>query len=191
MQSQKFLDKLYTYGITTLAQIQNKTSNAILTHEEFRITYKHVPKIIKEALQQAQVLFSLSQPHMPQRTIQPTQHINPIAIQPPLGQAIHKIIKEKNVTRKDKWGAQAINKSYLCQWKTTTNITQQWRKKEDLLHPDNILIDHNLLVIAQYHNELIKQKMAKTYDNYFTHVQSKYTKFIQPPLKITNLTTSI
>jgi hypothetical protein len=50
IQSQKFLDKLYTYGITTLLQIQNTTTNTILTPEEFRTIYNHAPKIIKEAL---------------------------------------------------------------------------------------------------------------------------------------------
>jgi hypothetical protein len=71
------------------------------------------------------------------------------------------------------------------------NIIHQWHKEEDLLHPDNILLDHNLLTITQYHNTLLEQKMAKTYANYLTHVQTKDKKFIQPPLKITNLTTSI
>jgi hypothetical protein len=32
--------------------------------------------------------------------------------------------------------------------------------------------------------------MTKTYTNFLTHVQTKDKKFIQPPLKITNLTTS-
>ena len=76
IQSKKFLDKLYTYGITTLPQIQNKTSKAILTHEEFRTIYTHAPKTIKEALQQAQILFPHPQPHTPQRNIQPTQSVN-------------------------------------------------------------------------------------------------------------------
>jgi hypothetical protein len=57
IQSQKYLDKLYTYGITTLTQILNKTSTTILTPEEFRITYKNSPKTIKATLQQAQILF--------------------------------------------------------------------------------------------------------------------------------------
>ena len=194
LQTQKFLDKLYTYGITTLPQIQNNTNKAILTHEEFRTSYSYAPKTIKEALQQARILFPPPQPHTPQRTIQPTQVISIINvhhIDPPLGQAIHKIIKKKITTRKDKWGAQAINKAYLCQWQNTDITTQQWRKEEDLLHPDNILLDHNLLTITQYHNTMLEHKMTKAYANYFTHVQTKDKKFIQPPLHITNLTTSI
>ncbi len=129
---------------------------------------------------------------MPLRNIQPTHPINLTNTQqtnPPLGQAIHKIIKEKSTTRKDKWGAHAINKSYLCQWQHSDNTTHQWRNEEDLLHPDNILLDHNLLTITQFHNQLLKQKIAKTYDHFNTHVQTKDKKFIQPPLNITNLTT--
>jgi hypothetical protein len=193
IQSQKFLDKLYTYGITTLLQIQNTTTKAILTLEEFRTIYNHAPKTIKAALHQAQTLFPHSQTHTPQRTIQPpppTNITNTQQLDPPLGQAIHKIIKEKTTTRKDKWGAQAINKSYLCLWQNTNNTIQQWRNEEDLLHPDNILFDHNLLTITQYNNTLFEQSMAKTYANYLSHVQTRDKKFIQPPLKITNLTTS-
>jgi hypothetical protein len=193
IQSQKFLDKLYTYGITTLLQIQNTTTNAILTPEEFRTIYKHAFKAIKAALHQAQILFPYSQPHTPQRTIQPPPPTNLTNIQqldPPLGRSIHKIIKEKTTTRKDKWGAQAINKSYLCLWQNSNNTIQQWRNEEDLLHPDNILLDHNLLTITQYNNTILEQTMAKTYANYLSHVQTKDKKFIQPPLKITNLTTS-
>ena len=32
--------------------------------------------------------------------------------------------------------------------------------------------------------------MAKAYEHYTTHIQTKDNKFIQPPLNITNLTTS-
>jgi hypothetical protein len=71
------------------------------------------------------------------------------------------------------------------------NTIHQWRKEEDLLHPDNILLDHNLLTITQYHNTILEHEMANTYANYLTHVQTKDKKFIQPPLKITNLSTSI
>ena len=193
IQSQKFLDKLYIYGITTISQIQNTTTKAILTPEEFRTIYKHAPKTIKAALQQAQILFPNLQIQTPQRTIQPPTSTNQTHTQqldPPLGQAIHKIIKEKTTTRKDKWGAQAINKSYLCLWQNANTIIQQWRNEEDLLHPDNILFDHNLLTITQYNNTLLEQATTKTYANYLTHAQTKDKKFIQPPLKITNLTTS-
>ena len=193
-QSQKFLDKLYTYGITTLPQIQNKTNKAILTLDEFRTLYKHAPKTIQAALQQAQLLFPQPPPYTPQGNAQPTQPINLTNTQqiaPPLGQAIHKIIKDKTTFRKDKWGAQAKTKSYLCQWQDIHTTTHQWRKEEALLHLDNILLEHNLLTITQYHDSITKQQAAKTYANYLTHVQTKDTKFIQPPLKITNLTTSI
>jgi hypothetical protein len=64
----------------------------------------------------------------------------PILLQPTLGQPIQTIIKDKTNTRKDKWGAQAINRMYLCQWQLPLGVTQQWRKKKELLHPDNILL---------------------------------------------------
>lgn len=35
-KSQKYLDKLYTYGINTLTKIQNQETKAMLTPEEFR-----------------------------------------------------------------------------------------------------------------------------------------------------------
>ena len=53
MKTQKYLDKLYIYGVTTITQIQNKDTMAILTPEEFRLIYRHTPKKIKEELQQA------------------------------------------------------------------------------------------------------------------------------------------
>ena len=56
-KSQHYLDKLYTYGITTLPQIQNTKTKTMLTLEEFRTTHKHIPKVIKDALQWAHLLF--------------------------------------------------------------------------------------------------------------------------------------
>ena len=88
-------------------------------------------------------------------------------------------------------GALAINESYLCLWQNSNTTIQKWRKEEDLLHPDNIFFDHNLLTIIQYNNNLLAQTMTKTYTTYLIHVQTKDKKFIQPPFKITNLTTSI
>ena len=119
-QFQKYLDKLYTYGITTLPQILNKNKTTILTSEEFRTTYKNLPKTIQAALHQARILFP--QPPQPalQITPQTTQtHTQPTNPTPNLifGTAIHKIIKAKTTIRKDKWGAQAIKKTFLCQWK--------------------------------------------------------------------------
>ena len=74
IQSQKYLNKLYTYCITTLPQIQNKTNRAILTPEEFRSTYKNSSKTIRATLQQAQILFLQPQQSAPQRTPQTTQN---------------------------------------------------------------------------------------------------------------------
>lgn len=101
-QFQKYLDKLYTYNITTLTQIQNKNNKVILTLKEIRTTYKHVPKSIKATLQQAQILFPHPQPPIPQRNPQLAQQADtnyveyPHPLQPVLGQAIHKIVKGKN-----------------------------------------------------------------------------------------------
>ena len=44
--SQQYLDKLYMYDITTLPQIQNKATLAIITSKEFHTKYKHTPKTI-------------------------------------------------------------------------------------------------------------------------------------------------
>ena len=194
VQSQKYLDKLYTYGITTLPQILNKTNASILTPEEFRIIYKSSPKTIKVALQQTQILFPQPQQPTSQRTPKITQHppqdTNP-NLNPILGNAIHKIINEKITTRKDKWGAQATKKTYLCQWQTTNSTTHQWRTEEDLLHPDNIFLNHNLLAITQYHTANITQNTTNTYVKYLTNTQTKDIKFIHPPLTITNITVNI
>jgi hypothetical protein len=56
-KTQKYLNKLYIHGITTLSQIQNPETKNILTPKKFQVIYKHVPKLIKEALQQALELF--------------------------------------------------------------------------------------------------------------------------------------
>jgi hypothetical protein len=60
--TQKYLDKLYMYGITTIAQIQNPDTMGILTPEEFRSKYKQIPKTIKAVLQQAKILFPTPTP---------------------------------------------------------------------------------------------------------------------------------
>ena len=54
-------------------------------------------------------------------------------------------------------------------------------------HPNNILLDHNLLLITQYHMRTLKHKTTQTFDKYLNHIQTKDNKFIHPPLKITNL----
>ena len=106
-KTQTYLDKLYTYGITTITQIQNKDTRAILTPDEFKAIYRHTPKTIKEALQQAKILFpNPPPPPTPQRTHltleQPipssnTQHPN-IHTQHNLGRAIHTITQVKTTT---------------------------------------------------------------------------------------------
>lgn len=74
---------------------------------------------------------------------------------------MHTITNDKITTRKDKWGAQAIKRTYLCQWQSTQGYTQQWCTEEDLLHPYNILLEHNLLLITQYQNTKRTQKATK------------------------------
>lgn len=150
---------------------------------------------MKDALQQAQTLFpplTLT----PHRNHSQTTQGTPIFIThnpqtPPhtiLEQTTQAIINGKTTAQKDKWGAQAVKISYLCQWQTASGPTQQCRTKEDLLHPDNILLDHNLLLIAQYHTKALKHKTTQAYATYLNHTQTKDNKFIHPPLKITNLT---
>ena len=183
------------HGITTLAQIQNPDTMGILTPVEFQTRYKQISKAIKTALQQAQTLFPTPPPSTPHTNRPlPPQNINTNttttltpSTQPTLGCAIHNIIQDKTTIRKDKWGAQAIKRSYLCQWRTHNETTQQWRTEENLLHPDNILLDHNLLLITQYHKTKTEHETTQLYKDYTHHSQSKDNKFIHPPLKITNL----
>jgi len=65
--------------------------------------------------------------------------------------------------------------------------TQQWRKKEELLHPDNILLEHNTLRIIQYRHAQAKHKIIQTYNNFLHHKQTRDNKFVYLPHKITNL----
>ena len=166
-------------------QIQNKENTAILTPEEFLATYNHITKTIKKALQYATTIFTrattptqhLPRTHLPQQTstnITPT-HIPPI-LQPTLGRAIHTITQDKTSIRKNKWGPQAITKQYLCQWQTPQGSTLQWRKEEDLLHPDNILLDHNLLHITQFHNKAKEQLAIQEYTTHNTHTKTNTTR---------------
>ena len=53
------------------------------------------------------------------------------------------------------------------------------------------MLDHNLLLITQYHNASIGQTTAEKYATYLTHTQTKDKRFIHPPLKFTNLKTHI
>jgi hypothetical protein len=59
VKTQKYLNKFYIHGITTISQIQNPKTKNIFTPKEFQGIYKHVPKLIKEALQQALELFPI------------------------------------------------------------------------------------------------------------------------------------
>ena len=196
--TQKYLDKFYMYGITTLTQIQNPETKSILTPKEFQFIYKYIPKTIKEALQQASIIFPppplANITNSPQQTI--PQSENTIhAPSPPLnlilGQSIQNIVKEQTTTKKDRWDAQSIREKYLCQWQVPLGTIQQWRKEEELLHKDNILLEHNILRIIQYHREQAKLNIAREYASCLNHTQSKDSKFIHPPLHITNLKLSI
>ena len=83
--------------------------------------------------------------------------------------------------------SEAIQKMYLCQWQLPQGTTQQWRKEEELLDRDSILLEHNILCMTQYHKKQTKQKTIQTYANLINHTKSKDNKYIHPPLKITNL----
>ena len=165
IKSQKYLDKLYTHGITTLAQLQNTNTTAILTQEEYRTIYKYIPKTIKEALRQATIIFPTTTPtHLPNHlqttptniTLDLTRQSH--HIDPTLGHVIYEIMDIKITNRKGKWGAQTTKRKYQCQWLTPHGITQQRRQEDDLLHPDNILFEHNLLLTTRYHTTTHKQK---------------------------------
>ena len=67
--SQKYLTEFFLYSITTLHQIQNPTTKAILNQEEFKYKYKASQKLIKEALEQALFLFPLNPLQKPTATI--------------------------------------------------------------------------------------------------------------------------
>lgn len=65
----KYLNNLHMYSITTITQIQNSTAQHTLSPQEFTIKFKASSKPIKEALQQAQILFlSPTQPIATTRT---------------------------------------------------------------------------------------------------------------------------
>ena len=88
-------------------------------------------------------------------------------------------------------GCSSYHKSHLCQWQLPQGTTQQWCKEEELLHPDNISLEHNILCITQYHNTQRTQRTTQMYANCLNHTQSKDNKYIHPPLKITSLQLSI
>ena len=66
-----------------------------------------------------------------------------------------------------------------------------WRYKDELLHPDNILLEHNILCLTQYHTKQTETNTTLKYASCLNHIQSKDNKFIHPPLQITNLKLSI
>ena len=45
-----------------------------------------------------------------------------------------------------------------CQWQVLQGKIQQWRKMDELVHPDNILLEHNILRITQYHTKQLELK---------------------------------
>ena len=45
-----------------------------------------------------------------------------------------------------------------CQWQVLQGKIQQWRKMDELVHPDNILLEHNILRIKQYHTKQLELK---------------------------------
>ena len=61
----KYLDKLYIYGITTLPQIQNLATGTILTPQEFKSTYTHIPRTSKRPSNKHQQYSSLHQSQIP------------------------------------------------------------------------------------------------------------------------------
>ena len=73
---------------------------------------------------------------------------------------------------------------------TTRNLStmvQRRRTNAPGQHP----LEHNTLRIAQYHHTQIKQQTIQTYTKFLNHKQTKDTKYVHPPRKITNLTLSI
>ena len=53
----KYLNKIFIYNIITITQIQSPTTQHILYPLEFKNKFKAIPKLIKEILQQANILF--------------------------------------------------------------------------------------------------------------------------------------
>lgn len=56
IHTKNYLNKLYQYNITTLAQIQNLENTAIIFHEEFKHKHRSHPQAIKNALNQANAI---------------------------------------------------------------------------------------------------------------------------------------
>ena len=173
------------HGQTIHIQYHNNNTNPKQEHyghtnpEEFRAIFKQTPKIIKDALQQAKILFPtpphashMNHPQQSQQTLSNITHNPTSSTQFTLRQVIHTIIKENTTTKQDKRGAQAIKRTYLCQWQTTHGKTQQCRTEENLLHPDNILLDHNLLLIIQYYKTIMTQIATQIYVDYSNYSYS-------------------
>ena len=121
------LKELYGYSITTITQIQiYATQHSILSPQEFKIKSKAFPKLTKEALQQAKILFPIPiQPIATPPTQEPLHALNTSNDNQYVGKQKHIITNTKTTSYKDKWGAQAIKKPYLCQCNTIP-ITIKW-----------------------------------------------------------------
>ena len=68
-----------------------------------------------------------------------------------------------------------------CQWQVPQVKIQQWRKMDELVHPDNILLEHNIHCITQYHTKQLELTTTQHYNSCLNHTQSKDNKFIHPP----------
>jgi hypothetical protein len=191
--TKKYLNKLHTYNITTLAQIQNPDTHHILSPKEFKQKFKVAPKLIKEALAQTQLLF----PHNPPTTHNsPPQHVTTLIppintnnqVDPTSGKPIQDIINTKTTTHKDKWGAKAIKQHYLCQWNTPPANTTKWVEASLLLHHDNVALDHNIYILHKFLRNQQETNTLTTYNSCINFRQSKDQRFIRPPIIAPNLT---
>ena len=93
-------------------------------------------------------------------------------------QAQAQITPTDNATRKDKWGAYTIKKPYLCQWNTTPTTTK-WVERSQLFHIDNLTLEHNLLLLHKFTQNVYTKNTLATYETCINFSQSKDQRFVK------------
>ena len=107
-----------------------------------------------------------------------------------VGKQIHMITGTKSTSLNYNWGAQAIKKSYLCQW-TTTPITMKWVGESQLLHTNNITLNYNLFLLHKFTQDTYNENTLANYDSYINLSQFKDWRFNRPPIETSQSTMNI
>ena len=83
------------------------------------------------------------------------------------------------------------HKTTLSMSKNTppTHMTK-WVEASQLLHHDNITLDHNVMVLLKFLQNKHEADIIATYKSCINFTQPKDQRFIRPPIKAPNLTLS-